>query len=107
MGATITAPEAKRITLCFREGSSDKVYQASIEPLGELFVVNFAFGRRGSTSSTGTKTPKPADLETATRIYEKLVREKMAKAEVIAEPNGKTGCRMPRWRWLRSYLSRQ
>lgn len=52
MTATITAPEIKpeRITLYYCEGSSDKVYQASIEPQGELFVVNFAFGRRGSTA---------------------------------------------------------
>jgi predicted DNA-binding WGR domain protein len=77
----ITAPQAKaeRTTLYYREGSSDKVYQASIEPQGELFVVNFAFGRRGSTLSTGTKTQTPVDHDTATRIFTKLVNEKKAK----------------------------
>ena len=39
-----------RVTLYYREGSSDKVYQTAIEPAGELFVVNFAYGRRGSRS---------------------------------------------------------
>ena len=45
MNATLTAPQAQRITLYYREGSSDKVYQASIESKGELFVVNFAYHR--------------------------------------------------------------
>ena len=79
MNASITAPQTQRITLYYREGSSDKVYQASIEPAGELFVVNFAFGRRGSTLNTGTKTQTPVDYDTATRIYTKLVNDKRAK----------------------------
>jgi bifunctional non-homologous end joining protein LigD len=79
MTATITAPQTERITLYYREGSSDKVYQASIEPAGELFVVNFAFGRRGSTLNTGTKTQTAVDYDTAARIFTKLVNEKKAK----------------------------
>ena len=70
---------SKSITLYFREGSSDKVYQAGIEPKGASFVVNFAFGRRGSTLQTGTKTAKPVDYQAALAIYDKLVNEKMAK----------------------------
>src|SRR5712675_1394960 len=68
-----------RVTLYYREGSSDKMYQAAIEPAGELFVVNFAYGRRGSTLNTGTKNSSPVDYDTARRTYDKLVREKMAK----------------------------
>ena len=79
MNAVLIAPQTERITLYFREGSSDKVYQAAIEPQGELFVVNFAFGRRGSTLSTGTKTQTPVDYGTAKNAYDKLIREKMAK----------------------------
>ena len=79
MNATISAPPTERITLYYREGASDKVYQASIEPSGGLFVVNFAFGRRGSTLSTGAKTTAPVDYDTARKAYDKLVREKMAK----------------------------
>jgi len=70
---------SKSITLYFREGSSDKVYQAGIEPKGTSFVVNFAFGRRGNTLQTGTKTAKPVDYQAALKVYDKLVREKMAK----------------------------
>ena len=77
MNSVLTAPPTQRTTLYYREGSSDKVYQASIEPSSEGFVVNIAYGRRGSTMSTGTKTQTPVDYETAKTIYDKLVREKM------------------------------
>lgn len=46
----------EKITLYYRQGSSDKIYQASIDPKDGKFVVNFAYGRRGTTLSTGTKT---------------------------------------------------
>jgi bifunctional non-homologous end joining protein LigD len=68
-----------RITLYYREGSSDKVYQAAIESKGELFAVNFAYGRRGTTLTTGTKTSSPVDYDTAQKIFTKLVNEKKAK----------------------------
>ena len=55
------------------------MYQCSIEPSGELFAVYFAYGRRGSTMNTGTKTSTPVDYETAKGIYDKLVREKTGK----------------------------
>src|SRR5271163_347531 len=55
----------EKITLYFKQGSSDKVYSASIEPEGSKFVVNFEYGRRGSTLATGTKTSTPVDYESA------------------------------------------
>jgi len=79
MNAKMNTSQTERITLYYREGSSDKVYQASIEPRGELFVVNFAFGRRSATLQTGTKTPEPVDYDSAKKIYDKLVQEKKAK----------------------------
>ena len=79
MNGTMSESQTTRVILYYREGSSDKVYQASIEPQGELFVVNFAYGRRGSTMNTGTKTPTPVDYATAKKMHDKLVREKVAK----------------------------
>jgi predicted DNA-binding WGR domain protein len=77
---TLTQTESDNITLYYREGNSDKVYQAAIEPAGDgLFAVTFAYGRRGSTLSTGTKTNSPVNYDDAMRIFEKLVREQMAK----------------------------
>jgi bifunctional non-homologous end joining protein LigD len=79
MTPTIHEQITRRITLYYREGSSDKEYQASIEPREDKFVVNFAYGRRGTTLQTGTKTQTPLDFETATRIFNRLVSEKRAK----------------------------
>jgi len=66
-------------TLYYREGSSDKVYQIAIEPRGNGYAVNVAYGRRGSTLTTGTKTHFPVLLAEARRVYQKLVKEKIAK----------------------------
>jgi len=71
--------QLSRIDLEFREGSSDKVYRAAIEKAKEGFVVNFAYGRRGSTLNTGTKTTQPVPYDEALNIYNKLVNSKTAK----------------------------
>jgi predicted DNA-binding WGR domain protein len=70
----------ERITLYYREAKSNKVYQAAIEPQGDSFADIFAYGRRVSTLKTGTKTPAPVDYATAKKIYDQLVKEKMAKS---------------------------
>jgi len=69
----------KQTTLYYREGSSDKVYQSSIEPKDDGWVVHFAYGRRGSTLQTGMKTSAPVSLADAEKIHSRLVNEKMAK----------------------------
>jgi len=69
----------EQITLYYREGSSDKVYQCAIEPSGNGFVVIFAYGRRGSTLQSGTKTTEPVDYATARKLFDKLVKEKTSK----------------------------
>jgi bifunctional non-homologous end joining protein LigD len=66
-------------SLYFREGNSDKEYHAAIEPSGEGYIVTFAYGRRGNTLTTGTKTPTIVTLAQATAIHAKLIREKSAK----------------------------
>jgi len=73
------------ITLYYREGSSDKVYTASIDPKDGGYVVNFAYGRRGSTLNTGTKTPAPVDYQAANTIFDKVVREKTVKGYTPGE----------------------
>ena len=75
----MNAVTSERVTLYYREGSSDKVYHAAIEPSGNQFVVNFAYGRRGATLTTGTKTSSPVDYGTAKKIHAKLIGEKKAK----------------------------
>ncbi len=76
-----TTTEPKQTTLYYREGSSDKVYTVSLEQNGspDHFLVRFAFGRRGSTLQTGTKTPAPVDYDTALKTFNQLVASKVAK----------------------------
>jgi bifunctional non-homologous end joining protein LigD len=81
----MNAVTLERVTLYYREGSSDKVYQAAIEPKGNQFVVNFAYGRRGASMTTGTKTSSPVDYDTAKKIHTKLVGEKKAKGYTEGE----------------------
>ena len=75
----------EQITLYYRQDSSDKVYQARIEPKDGGFVVNFAYGRRGATLQTGTKNQTPVTLAEAKRIYDRLVGEKAAKGYTPGE----------------------
>ena len=68
------------ITLYYKQGGSDKVYQASIDGDDSTgYIVNYAYGRRGATLTTGSKTTTPVDHASAVKIYEKLVNEKQAK----------------------------
>ena len=69
----------KDIELRFREGPSDKVYRVALEASGLGYVVNFAYGRRGSTLNTGTKTQCPLPYAKALAVYDKLVKSKTAK----------------------------
>ncbi len=81
----MTETKTEPITLYYRQGSSDKVYQAAIEPSGPGFVVTFAYGRRGSTLTTGTKTAQPVGFDEAQKIFDKLVKEKTAKGYTPGE----------------------
>ena len=76
---TATMEETKTTSLYYREGSSDKEYHVRLEAKDHGFVVNIAYGRRGSTLSTGTKTHSPVYYDAALLIFERLVREKRAK----------------------------
>ena len=69
----------KSVTLHCTQGGSDKVYQASIDDKDDGFMVNFAYGRRGSTLKAGSKTKAPVDFDKAKGIYNTLVNGKLAK----------------------------
>ncbi|MCP4403093.1 MAG: WGR domain-containing protein [bacterium] len=71
---------SETITLYFKRGGSDKVYTAALEEVEhKRFVVNFAYGRRGATLKTGTKTSTPVEYADAKKIYDKLVKSKTSK----------------------------
>jgi bifunctional non-homologous end joining protein LigD len=75
----------QQTSLYYRDGGSDKVYHAQIEKADGGFVVNFQYGRRGSTLQTGTKTATPVDEDKAQKVYLKLIAEKTAKGYTPGE----------------------
>jgi len=77
--------KTESITLFFRQERSDKVYKANLEEKEGEYVVNFAYGRRGATLKTGTKTQAPVAYEKAKKIYDKLVLSKRSKGYVPDE----------------------
>ena len=68
-----------KTSLYYSEGSSDKEYHAEIVEAAGGNVVNFRYGRRGASLTSGTKTAAPVDFAHAKMIYDKLVKEKTAK----------------------------
>jgi bifunctional non-homologous end joining protein LigD len=80
-----TVTESEKVTLYYCQGASDKVYHVAVEPSGTGFVVNFAYGRRGGTLQTGSKTTSPVEHPEAKKIFDKLVKEKTAKGYTPGE----------------------
>lgn len=76
---SMTATIVKSVALFFRDGTSDKEYNVTLEESGGGYVVNFSYGRRGNATATGTKTSSPVSLSEAEKAYDKLVTEKMGK----------------------------
>jgi len=72
-------------SLHFCEGKSNKEYHIVIEPEGEGYLVTYAYGRRGNTLTTGSKTQHIVPLAEATAIHDKVVRQKMAKGYQLTD----------------------
>jgi predicted DNA-binding WGR domain protein len=88
----------RAIKLFFQEGSSDKVYNATILDEGDgKYSVEVEWGRRGAKLSRGRKANK-VSLAAAEKAYDKLVREKTSKGyeeltevvqpQAVAPPEG-------------------
>jgi bifunctional non-homologous end joining protein LigD len=73
----VSAP-IRHVELFFQEGSSDKVYHATIVEDGGAYTVKVAWGRRGSTLNQGAKAVRVA-LAAAHKKFDALVREKTNK----------------------------
>ena len=81
--------KSQSIELFFKEGSSDKIYKASLDAKDKGWIVNFAYGRRGSSLTIGTKTNNPVSYDAALKVYYKLVDSKTTKGyteDVSAKP---------------------
>jgi predicted DNA-binding WGR domain protein len=70
----------KQTRLHFREGNSNKVYEADLCEVGEgQYVVNFRYGKHGANLTEGTKTAAPLPLNKAQETFDKILKEKIAK----------------------------
>lgn len=69
----------RQTQLHFREGNSDKVYEVDLCETSGQYLVNFRYGRRGSSLKEGTKTVSPVSRAEAEKIFQKLVEEKTKK----------------------------
>jgi len=78
----------EQISLYYREGNSDKEYHVQLVSAGDLFAVNFQYGRRHSTLSEGSKTSVPVSFEQAKKTYDKLVKEKQGKPVYLGSREG-------------------
>jgi bifunctional non-homologous end joining protein LigD len=78
-------PPPQSISLYYREGNSDKVYHVQLVEREGGCVVNFQYGRRGSTLQTGTKIATPVTRYEAEKTFAKLVAEKKAKGYTEGE----------------------
>jgi bifunctional non-homologous end joining protein LigD len=75
----MTVEPIKSISLFYRDGGSDKVYNAAITADGDGYLVSFSYGRRGTALQAGRKTSHPVPLDKAEAVYQKLVAEKQGK----------------------------
>jgi bifunctional non-homologous end joining protein LigD len=73
--------QEKRTTLYFQDEVSDKEYTAEIVAADKgLFNVNTFWGRRGSATQSGSKTPKgPVAYSAAEKLFNKVLDEKRSK----------------------------
>ncbi|WP_009631132.1 hypothetical protein [Synechocystis sp. PCC 7509] len=75
----------KRTTLIYQQGSSDKIYEIDLCQIGNLYTVNFRYGKRGASLKEGIKTVQPIAQTEAQKVFDKLVETQIQKG--YCEPN--------------------
>lgn len=76
----------KQEKLYFKDDRSDKVYEVDLcEVDGDLYLVNFRYGRRGTTLREGTKTTAVVSRDKAEQIFQRLVDSKRSKGYQILD----------------------
>jgi hypothetical protein len=70
----------QRQTLLYQEGRSDKIYEVDLCQISEgRYVVNFRYGKRGSTLREGVETVASVPLAEGQKIFERAVNAKLRK----------------------------
>ena len=71
--------EARSATLWCTDGGSDKEYRIHLTATGDAWDVSYENGRRGRALQGGNKTSTPVPFAQAEKIFDKILREKIAK----------------------------
>ena len=72
--------KTENITLFYKQEKSDKVYKVSLEESEDKYLVNFAYGRRGATLKTGTKTQSAVEYEKQKRFMTSWYSQSLQRA---------------------------
>ncbi len=84
-------PSRETVSLYYRSGTSDKIYNIQLEPDGAgNWLVNAQYGRRTGGLTSLTKTPTAVPHFSAKRIYDDLVDEKKKKGYSSGALSGKS-----------------
>lgn len=85
----------KSVSLYYRAGTSDKVYNVQLWPDGGGWQVFFQYGRRGSSLNEGAKLSSPTGYASAERAYDELVASKTKKGYSPGVLSGKSAASAP------------
>jgi bifunctional non-homologous end joining protein LigD len=69
--------ENQKSSLYYKDGSSDKEYHIQLISKDSGWMVEFQYGRRGSSLKSGVKTTAPVEHAVALKAYSKVVQEKL------------------------------
>lgn len=72
----------RSVRLWMKEGKSDKLYEVDLVDLERAdsdarYLVNFRYGRRGTSLRDGTKTPSPVTRPNAEKLFDSVVVSKI------------------------------
>ena len=76
------------VALFYKSGSSDKEYHLQLVEEATGCLVNFQYGRRGSTLNPGCKTKAPVTEEAARKVFNKIVAEKTSEGYTVGASTG-------------------
>jgi len=76
----------KQTLLHYQKGTSNKVYNVYLVQISSSeYLVNFEYGRFGSTLREGSKTSSPVTIERAEKLFDSLVVSKINKDYVVKQ----------------------
>lgn len=75
-------PVIEKTKLEFREGSSDKVYIATVMQYDDGHQVIFEYGKRNNVNNRIVKPSSPVSVQEALAIYYETINKKLKKGYV-------------------------